>query len=307
MDNRPGTDTRADSAGAGAASIGELRRVLGLQPLDAPGIGGEAHAFLGWNQQKPGGRLFGGQVLAQCVVATSATVPEDRPIHSFHGYFLRAGAAEKEITFGVDVLRDGRSFSARRVQAYQDGVPIFTGMASFQDEQAGAEHQVAPPADIPQPEELSSLTELLAGYEHPLLEGWVFKRPFDLRPVEPPIQGVFRGEQVAQSRFWVRAAAPFGGDRVLNAAATAYASDYNLLEPALRRQGVAVYSPGLRMASLDHAMWWHAPIDLDDWLLFDYSSPQAGGGRALGTGRIFSRDGRLLADVAQQGMIRLPR
>ncbi|WP_245579781.1 acyl-CoA thioesterase [Brevibacterium album] len=296
----------ADATAESTENIAALRRVLDLEPLSAPGVGGEEHSFLGWNQPKPGGRLFGGQVLAQCVMATSATVAEDRPIHSFHGYFLRAGAVDKELTFGVDVLRDGRSFSARRVQAYQDGQPIFTGMASFQDSQEGASHQDAMPEDIPGPEELANLAQQLSGHQHPHLEGWVFKRPFEIRPVEPAIQAEFRGEQVALSRFWVRPISPFRGDRVSSAAAVAYASDYSLLEPTLRRHGVPWYTPGLRMASLDHAMWWHAPIDVDDWLLFDFSAPRSGGGRALGAGRVFSRDGVLVANVAQQGMVRIP-
>lgn len=287
------------------ADIDELQRVLDLRRLDTPGIGGEEHNFQGWNQPKPGDVLFGGQVLSQCVVATSATVADDRPIHSFHGYFLRAGSVFSDLTFGVDVLRDGGSFSARRVQAYQDGQPIFTGMASFQRDEEGLDYQDTMPADVPAPEELPSLTEQLAHIDHPLLEGWVFKRPFEIRGVEPAIQARFQGEQKASEMFWVKTVAPFGHDRVLNAAALAYVSDYNLLEPTLRVHGIPWYTPQLRMASLDHAMWWHSPVDFDDWMLFDLTGPRSNNGRALGTGRVFSRDGRLIANVSQQGMLRL--
>ncbi|HJG81049.1 MAG TPA: thioesterase family protein [Brevibacterium senegalense] len=289
------------------ATIDELVRVLDLRRLDGPGVGGEEHSFQGWNQPKPGDRLFGGQVLSQCVVATSATVAEDRPIHSFHGYFLRAGALHSELTFGVDVLRDGGSFSARRVQAYQDGQPIFTGMASFQRDEESMDYQDPMPLDVPQPEELPSLTEHLSGIDHPLLKGWVFKRPFEIRPVEPAIQAEFTGEQKSTERMWIRTVGPFGGDRVRNAAALAYAADYNLLEPTLRVHGIPWYTRELRMASLDHAMWWHGPVAVDDWLLFDLAGPRSNNGRGLGTASVYTRDGRLVAHATQQGMVRLKR
>lgn len=287
------------------ATIEELERVLDLTPLDRPGAGGEQHSFEGWNQPKPGDRLFGGQVLAQCVIATSATVPEDRPIHSFHGYFLRAGELDSELTFGVDALRDGGSFSARRVQAYQDGQPIFTGMASFQLDEEGMHHQDPMPLDVPDPEELPSLTDQLSGLRHPLLQGWVFKRPFEIRPVEPAIQTDFSGERKSTERMWVRTVAPFGGNRAQNAAALAYASDYNLLEPTLRVHGIPWYASSLRMASLDHAMWWHAPVDVGEWILVDLSGPRSNNGRGLGTASFYTRDGRLVAHATQQGMVRL--
>ena len=289
------------------ANIDELQRVLDLRRLDTTGVGGEEHNFQGWNQPKPGDRLFGGQVLSQCVIATSATVADDRPIHSFHGYFLRAGSVHSDLTFGVDVLRDGGSFSARRVQAYQDGQPIFTGMASFQRDEEGLDYQDAMPEDVPQPEELPSLTEQLAGIDHPLLTGGVFKRPFEIRPVEPAIQATFQGERKASEMFWVKTVAPFGHDRVRNAAALAYVSDYNLLEPTLRVHGIPWYTPELRMASLDHSMWWHSAFDFDDWLLFDLTGPRSNNGRALGTARVHARDGRLIAHATQQGMVRLKR
>ena len=288
-------------------TIDELDRVLDLQRLDEPGEGGEEHSFRGWNQPKPGDRLFGGQVLSQCVVATSATVADDRPIHSFHGYFLRAGSVFSDLTFGVDVLRDGGSFSARRVQAYQDGQPIFTGMASFQRDEESMDYQDPMPLDVPQPEELPSLTEHLSGIDHPLLKGWVFKRPFEIRPVEPAIQAEFTGEQKSTERMWIRTVGPFGGDRVRNAAALAYAADYNLLEPTLRVHGIPWYTRELRMASLDHAMWWHGPVAVDDWLLFDLAGPRSNNGRGLGTASVYTRDGRLVAHATQQGMVRLKR
>ncbi|MYM19586.1 acyl-CoA thioesterase II [Brevibacterium sp. 5221] len=288
-----------------AANMAELARVLDLEPLGGPGPGGEAHAFRAWNQPKPGGRLFGGQVLSQCVMATSATVDDDRPIHSFHGYFLRAGHDDVELLLGVEDLRDGGSFTTRRVQAYQDGTPIFSGIASFQLRQSGLEHHDEMPAGVPRPEDVAPLQDMLAASDNPHVAGWVLKRPFDIRPIGGEIHSHFHGPQAPDQRFWLRAATAFPTDPVRNAAAAAYASDYSLLEPTLRAHGLSWSDARLRMASLDHAMWWHAPIDFNDWLLFDYRSPAAENGRGLGIGRIFSRDGRLLASVAQQGMVRV--
>lgn len=288
-----------------AANMASLNQVLDLTPLDAPGPGGEQHAFLAWNQPKPGGRLFGGQVLSQCVMATSATVDADRSIHSFHGYFLRPGRDDVDLVLGVEDLRDGGSFTTRRVQAYQNGVPILSGIASFQLLQPGMEHHDAMPTDVPAPEEFAPMADALGDSDDERVNGWVLKRPFDVRPISAELQERFTGEPSSSQRYWLKAAAPFSDDRVRNAAATAYASDYSLLEPVLRAHGLSFAEPNLRVASLDHAMWWHAPIDLNDWLLFDYHSPAAENGRGLGLGRIYNRSGELVASVAQQGMVRL--
>lgn len=287
--------------------IAELDEVLSLERIDSPGDGGEEHAFRGVNQRKPNGILFGGQVLAQCVVAASATVDDSRPIHSFHGYFLRAGKVDRDITFGVEELRDGGSFSARRVQAYQDGVPILSAITSFQTVQSGLEHQATMPTDIPQPEDLDPYGEELAGLDLPLIRGWVLKRPFDVRSVEPNIRVRFSGERSTREHLWVRAVAPVDVDPAKQAAMAAYTADYSMLEPTLRAHGLSWFEDGLRVASLDHAMWWHAPIDFNDWHLFVLDAPAAEGGRALGQGSLFRRDGTLVASIAQQGMVRLKR
>lgn len=286
-----------------SANMAELDAVLDLEPLDEPAPGGERHAFRAWNQPKPGGRLFGGQVLAQCVMATSATVASERPIHSLHGYFLRPGHDDVELILGVEDLRDGGSFTTRRVQAYQNGEPILSAIASFQLTQPGLEHQDAMP-DVPGPDDLPSLDSLVSAGDA-RIEGWVLKRPFEIRPLDPELQSGFHGERQPRQRFWLRAITHFSSDPVRNAAAAAYASDYSLLEPVLRVHGLSYADRRLRVASLDHAMWWHGPIDLNDWILFDLASPAAENGRGLGTGRIFDRSGKLLATVAQQGMVRV--
>ncbi|WP_349828956.1 acyl-CoA thioesterase [Brevibacterium litoralis] len=286
-------------------NVRSLVEVLDLAPAEPIHTSPEGHWFLGQSQYKPDERVFGGQVLSQCVVAAGRTVQEDRPVHSLHGYFLRAGDVKKPIHFGVEELRDGGSFSARRVHAYQDGTPIMSVMASFQRVQEGFDHQDDFPADIPAPEDCTEMLDHLAGVDIPHVKEWIAKRPFEMRAVENNIYLRNDGERTNHQSVWIRTTAPFPDDPLLNSAALAYASDFNLLEAGLRRHGLAWTEPGLRLASLDHAMWWHRPIRVDEWMLYSQTSPSAEGGRNLGFGRIFHRDGTLLATVAQQGMMRV--
>ncbi|WP_432394430.1 acyl-CoA thioesterase II [Pseudarthrobacter sp. L19] len=262
--------------------------------------------FLGPSQKQPRQRVFGGQVLAQSLVAGSRTVPEGRGVHSMHGYFLRPGDANQPITFGVQRLRDGRSFSARRVHAYQDGKPILSMIASFQDEDEGIEHQTQMPEGIPDPESLPSTADLLGKFDHPVARHWAYERPFDIRHVDPALYVSAEGPKEARNAVWMRTFGPMPDDPGLHRAALAYASDYTLLESVLRRHGMSWITPGMSVASLDHAMWWHRPVRVDEWLLYVQESPSAQGARGLATGKIFSRDGRHVATVAQEGMIRLP-
>lgn len=262
--------------------------------------------FTGPSQWQAHGRVFGGQVLAQSVIAAERTVPDDRPIHSMHGYFLRPGDVEHPITFSVDRIHDGRSFTTRRTQAYQDGVPILSMIASFQTEDEGLDHQVEMPTDIPDPESLPTTAEALKGVDHPVARAWATDRPFDIRHVEKPIWLGADGERVQTQAVWIKAIGKLSDDPRLHRAAMAYLSDYTLLEPILRKHGVAWATPGLKVASLDHAMWWHRFGRVDEWMLYAQESPNAVGGRGLSFGRIFSRDGVLLASVAQEGTIRVP-
>ncbi len=263
--------------------------------------------FIGESQWSALGRVFGGQVLAQSLVAAQRTLSEDRIVHSLHGYFLRPGNIELPITFSVDRIHDGRSFSTRRTQAYQSGLPILSMIASFQDSDAGFEHQVEMPTDLPQPEDLPTAAEVLASVEHPIAKQWAMGRPFDMRHVPSPVFLSVDGPHVAHQAVWFTATGRLPDDPNLHRAALAYASDYSILEPIFRRHGVAWSTPGLKAASLDHAMWFHRFGRVDEWMLYVQESPNATGGRGLSLGRIFSRDGLLLASVAQEGMVRVPR
>ncbi len=263
--------------------------------------------FTGESQWTPQGRVFGGQVLAQSLIAAQRTLVEGRAIHSMHGYFLRPGDADFPITFSVDRIHDGRSFSTRRTQAYQDGLPILSMIASFQDANDGLEHQVDMPTDLPQPEDLPSALDILGEIDHPVARVWANGRPFDMRHVPSPVFLSVDGPHVAHQAVWIKAIGRLPDDPNLHRAALAYASDYTILEPILRRHGLPWITPGLKIASLDHAMWFHRFGRVDEWMLYTQESPTATGGRGLSLGRIFSRDGVLLASVAQEGTLRVPR
>lgn len=262
--------------------------------------------FTGPALPTPHGRSFGGQVLGQALAAAGETAPDGREIHSMHCYFLRPGDAEQRMTFEVARLYDGRSFSTRRVQAYQGGEVLMSLIASFQEPTGGMEHQepfelgsIAPPESLP---------TVWETYGH-LADGgrasWVLNRPFDIRYIDPDI--LLRVEEPAGiQRVWLRTRDDLSGGQLLHSAALAFASDYLLVEPILRRHGIPWATPGLRAASLDHAMWFHRPFRVDDWLLYVLETPTSQGGRGLSFGRFYDRAGALVASVAQEVMIRRP-
>jgi acyl-CoA thioesterase-2 len=280
-----------------------------LHALDLTNTGARTHEdiFTGASQWMPHGRVFGGQVLAQALVAAMRTTPDDRSVHSMHGYFLRAGDINQPITFAVDRVHDGRSFSARRTQAYQNGEPILSMIASFQTPSEGVDHQVEMPRDLPSPDDLPDSATTLIDVDHPVGRYWATQRPFDMRHVTSPVYLTVEGEHVAHQAVWINALGIMPDDDNLHRAALAFASDYTILESVFRRHGLAWATPGLKVASLDHAMWWHRSGRADEWMLYAQESPSASGGRGLAQGRIYSRTGVLLASVAQEGMIRLPR
>lgn len=284
-----------------AGPLAGLVAVLDLEPRGVDDRGQDL--FVGQSQPQPWGRVFGGQVLGQSLVAAGRTAPDGRRVHSLHGYFLRPGDSEMPIEFAVERLRDGRSFSARRVQALQHGAPILAMIASFQTEDTGLEHADDMP-DAPDPETLPTASELLGHLDHPAARYWSRERPIDLRHVESPLYITAGGERVARQAVWMRALGRLPDDDLLHRAVLGYASDYTLLESVLRRHGVA-WASQVKAASLDHAMWWHRPARADEWLLYVQASPSASGARGLGIGRIFSRDGALVASVAQEGMLRV--
>ncbi|WP_141934163.1 acyl-CoA thioesterase II [Microbacterium sp. SLBN-146] len=261
--------------------------------------------FTGQSQAMPLGRVYGGQVLAQSIVAASRTLPPERIVHSMHGYFLRPGDASQGITFAVDRIHDGRSFSTRRTQAFQGGVPILSMISSFQDEDAGLEHQEPMPEGLPGPDDVDDLESQLSGL-HPMSQRMFRERPADLRHIPSPIYRAVEGEQTPRQAVWMRLRRRIDDRPDVHRAALAYLSDLTIQESILRAHGVPWELPGLKVASLDHAMWWHRPGRADEWMLYVQESPSARGGRGLATGRIYSRDGVLLASVAQEVMVRVP-
>ncbi len=282
-----------------------LIQALTLEPLGNNSRNEDT--FEGPSQWMPHGRVFGGQVLAQCLMAAQHTIESaDRSVHSMHGYFLRPGDIDLPITFTVDRLRDGRSFSTRRVQAFQKDQAIFSMIASFQDHDPGLEHQTEMPIDIPAPETLPTAAELIGENPHPVAQYWAKARPFDMRHVPSPIYFKVNGELIAHQAVWIKSLGVLPDDKNLHRAAIAYASDYSILESIIRKHGIAWAHPGLKSASLDHAMWFHREGRADQWLLYVQESPSAQGGRGLALGRIYTRDGILLASVAQEGMVRVP-
>ena len=289
---------------------------LGTARITVEGVGdstefGESGAsvFLGRSQRMPHGRVFGGQVLAQCIIAAGRTMADvddgdgPRRIHSLHGYFMRPGDDTQPIRFAVERMRDGRSFSTRRVHAIQDGMPILSMITSFQEQAGGLDHQ-DPMPDVPRPEDLTSLGSLVDGIDHPGARH-LANRPIELRHVEGNLFVTPIAEPVARQSVWMKAIGRLPDDPLIHAAVLAYASDYTLLEPVLRRHELMWTDRRLRPASLDHAMWFHRPVRADEWILYDEESPSASGGRGLGLGRMFAADGTLVATVAQEGMVRV--
>lgn len=264
--------------------------------------------FRGASQKQPHGRVFGGQVLAQGVIASGRTLAgvagPTRRLHSLHAYFMRPGDDTQPITFSVERMRDGRSFSTRRVHAVQHGKPILSMSTSFQVPDGGMDHQ-DPMPQVAAPETLPSLADAFAGVEDPRARH-LADRAIDLRHVEGHLFGRPAGQGAARQHVWMRTVGALPDDPLVHDAVLAYASDYSLLESILRRHGHTWTTPGLKAASLDHAMWFHRPARADQWVLYAQESPSARSGRGLGIGRMFAADGTLVATVAQEGMLRVP-
>ena len=279
-------------------------RVL-LAALDLVPYPGEPDTFSGANLPQPSGRVFGGQVIAQALLAAGRTVDAARLPHSLHGYFLRAGDVREPINFAVERLRDGRSFSARRTHAFQGGAPILSMIASFQEHQDGFDY-ADPMPSAPDPEDVLSADERIGGIDHPVAKYWTEESAFDVRHVNGAIYLGPGADTSGRQLVWIRSRSPLPDDQLLHRALLAYACDQVMLEPILRRSAESWASRGLSIASLDHAMWWHRDVKVDDWLLFAQSTPSAQGGRGLGATQVFTRDGVLVASIAQEGMVRVP-
>jgi acyl-CoA thioesterase-2 len=251
-------------------------------------------------------RVFGGQVAAQALVAGARTVDPPRSAHSLHSYFLRPGDTAVPIVYDVERMRDGRSFSARRVVARQHGRPIYFMTVSFQVPEEGFDHQDRMP-EVPAPADCPELAEQLRARSPRHAEVWIREwSALELRTVGDSRPGgeLEAADQPARSRLWIRVGGVLADDELAHKAAFTYASDMTLLGSTLVPHGVAVASPQVQSASLDHTVWFHRPFRADEWLLYDQASPSASGGRGLAVGRLFSRDGRLVASVAQEGLIR---
>ena len=252
-------------------------------------------------------RVFGGQVAGQALVAAGRTVDPEREVHSLHAYFLRPGDPSVPIVYLIDRIRDGRSFTTRRVIAVQHGRAIFNMSASFCRPETGLDTQSAMP-DVPPPEELPTLVERYAAATGPVGPMATLPRPFDLRYVDdPPWVQRALGPREARSRVWMRADGVLPADRLVHVCALTYASDLTLLSSVLVGQDLTNGAHDIRMASLDHAMWFHRPFRVDEWLLYDCESPSAFGARGLATGHIWAQDGRHVASVVQEGLLRISR
>ena len=277
----------------------ELLDLLDLEPL-------EVNIYRGRNRDIGTGRVFGGQVLAQALVAARRTVDEPREAHSLHGYFILPGDLAAPIVYFVDRLRDGSSFSTRQVSAIQHGRPIFSLTASFQIAERGFEHQ-APMPNVPSPEELTNDLDLIRGMADRIPESLrkviTQDRPIDFRPVSP-IDPFHPEKREPVRHLWLRAIERLPDDTLIHQAVLAYASDYGLLGTALLPHAVAPRSPTLQIATLDHAFWAHRPFRADEWLLYAMDSPVAAGARGFTRGTFYTRDGQLVASVAQEGLLR---
>lgn len=276
-----------------------------LETLDLERL--EIRLFRGQSPQVGWQRVFGGQVIGQALVAATRTVEESgRFVHSLHAYFVRPGDPAVPILYDVENIRDGGSFATRRVVAIQHGKPIYFMTVSFQDDEAGFEHQASMP-DVPPPEQLLGEADLKAQFmtQAPahIRAYWERPRPIELRPVS--LTHYFSRDKLEPSQnIWVRTTGPVPAERHLQAAVLAYLSDMTLLDTSLFAHGTSVLDRSLQVASLDHAMWFHRPPVLDDWLLYSQDSPSAFGGRGMTRGAIFTRSGTLIASVAQEGLIR---
>jgi acyl-CoA thioesterase-2 len=278
--------------------LDELVKLLALERI-------EVNLFRGQSQDLGWGAVFGGQVLGQALSAAVQTVPAERHVHSLHAYFLRAGDVKKPILYDIDRIRDGSSFTTRRVNAIQHGHAIFSMSASFQLEEGGFEHQDAMP-EAPAPESLKTELELVQALDLPaaIKERISSPRPFELRFV-PVEDDLFHPTPLPPRRLvWLRAVDKLPDDPALHRYLLAYASDHGFVTTSLLPHGVTWMTPGMQIASLDHAMWFLRPFRVDDWLLHVIDSPVAHGARGLVRGEIYNRKGELVACTAQEGLIR---
>jgi acyl-CoA thioesterase-2 len=284
---------------AAPTALDILIATLTLEPV-------EDNLFRGPRSSEGWQRVYGGLVLGQSLAAAASTVDPTRPIHSLHGYFLLAGDPEREIIYDVERIRDGSSFTTRRVRAIQHGRAIFSMSASFHKAEEGYDHQSTMP-DVPPPESLPSAKELMSGVMANLPENmrayWRREHPIDVRIVDASRYASRKPQTPAQA-IWLRANGRLPDSPHLHQAVLAYASDFTLLDTALIAHGKVLFDSDIQLASLDHAMWFHRPFRADDWLLYVQDSPSASGARGYCRGAIYDRHGHLVASTVQEGLMR---
>jgi acyl-CoA thioesterase-2 len=290
------------SADAPHTALNALLRVLDLEQLEDNLFRG-ARGSEGWQ------RVYGGQVLGQALMAAVRTVDPGRRVHSLHGYFLLAGDPSLPIIYDVERIRDGGSFTTRRVKAIQHGAAIFTMSASFHKAEEGLEHQSAMP-DVPEPDALPNPKNVIAGRIDKLPAAmrsyWERDRPIDMRVVDIS-RYLTREKKPPAQQIWFRAAGRLPDDPAIHEAVLAYASDFTLLDTALIAHGKLLFDADIQLASLDHAIWYHRAFRADAWMLYVQDSPSAHSARGFSRGSIHTREGRLIASVAQEGLMRLRR
>jgi acyl-CoA thioesterase II len=281
------------------AALKELLDLLDLEQI-------EVNIFRGRSPEERQQRVFGGQVAGQALVAAGRTVPDDRHVHSLHAYFIRPGDPSVPIVYSVERVRDGRSFTTRRVSAVQHGKTIFTLSASFQITEDGPSHQ-APMPEVPEPESLPTFQERMERLFGKLDNEFMRKRPIDLRHVTPLTWEAARDPELMgpESLVWLRVAGELPDDPLLHVCLMTYASDMTLLDTVLLNHGLAWGDRKTMGASLDHAMWFHRPFRADRWLLYAQDTPNASGARGLARGQVFTQDGELVVSVVQEGLIRV--
>ena len=286
-----------------SAAMQELLAILDLEKL-------EHNLYRGNSLKANWQRVFGGQTIAQALVAAQRTVEPDRHVHSLHGYFMRPGDTKVPILYQVDRIRDGGSFATRRVVAIQHGQAIFSLEASFHVDEDGLEHQFPMPLGVPAPDTLLSQQELIGKFGERVPDGikryWERDRPIEVKPVMLE-HYTSREKLEPRQNIWIRAAGPVPADRGLRAAVLAYLSDMTLLDTSTFAHGRAIFDPDIQAASLDHSMWFHRNHPLDGWLLYSQDSPSTQGSRGFTRGALYAEDGTLVASVAQEGLIRLKR
>ena len=300
--------------------LGSVTRVLALSEAAGDGDGDGRpvleDVFTGASLPQLSGRIYGGQVVAQGLLAGAATLADDddgggrlseRLPHSVHAYFMRGGRPDEPVSFAVERLHDGRSFSQRRTTASQGGVPILTMISSFQEVQGGADLHIEAP-EVPRPEELTSALEIFRTVDHPVARFLGRTAAFDLRHVEGNVYLGPGEERSGVQHLWARSRGrlPAGASQTVHRALLTYMCDQVMLEPALRSQGLSWRSRGMSLATLDHTQWFHRDVDVCDWMLFVQDSPSSQGGRSMVRAEVFDASGRLVSSIAQEGMIRTP-